>query len=73
MKALTGRNSHRDIITGLAFRENTHELFTCSFDRTVKLWSLDEMAYVDTLFGHQAEVRGGHFSWPKLPVSPQQI
>eukprot|EP00891_Asterochloris_glomerata_P005354 jgi/Astpho2/5354/e_gw1.00075.33.1_t len=56
VKALTGRNSHRDIITGLAFRENTHELFTCSFDRTVKLWSLDEMAYVDTLFGHQAEV-----------------
>ena len=62
MKALTGRNSHRDIITGLAFRENSHELLTCSFDRTVKLWSLDEMAYVDTLFGHQAEVKGRRFS-----------
>lgn len=25
-------------------------------DRSVKLWSLDDRAYVDTLFGHQAEV-----------------
>ena len=24
----------------------------------VKLWSLDDQAYVDTLFGHQAEVLG---------------
>ena len=25
-----------------------------SLDRSIKLWSLDDMAYVDTLFGHQA-------------------
>ena len=31
---------------GLAFWRGTHELFSCSFDRTVKLW---EMAYVETL------------------------
>ena len=26
--------------------------------RAVKLWSLDDQAYVDTLFGHQSEVLG---------------
>ena len=29
---------HKDIVTGLAFREGTHELFSGSFDRTVKIW-----------------------------------
>lgn len=51
-----GFPQHRDVVTGLAFREGTHELFSGSFDRTVKLWSLDDRAYVDTLFGHQSEV-----------------
>jgi ribosomal RNA-processing protein 9 len=49
--------SHRDAITALSFREGTHTLFSGSADRTVKLWSLDDRAYMDTLFGHQAEVR----------------
>jgi hypothetical protein len=31
-------------------------LLSASFDRTVKLWSLDDGAYVDTLFGHQSQV-----------------
>ena len=43
-------------MSGLAFREGTHELYSAGFDRTVKLWSLDDRAYVDSLFGHQAEV-----------------
>jgi hypothetical protein len=34
----------------------THTLLSASFDRTVKIWSLDDGAYVDSLFGHQAEV-----------------
>lgn len=51
-----GFPQHRDIVTGLAFREGTHELFSGSFDRTIKLWSLDDRAYIDTLFGHQSEV-----------------
>lgn len=59
---------HKDAVTGLAFREGTHQLFSASLDRSVKIWSLDDMAYVDTLFGHQAEVGGGcclgaRFSW----------
>lgn len=47
---------HRDVVSGLAFREGTHELYSCSFDRTIKIWSVDDRAYMDTLFGHQAEV-----------------
>ncbi|EFN55906.1 hypothetical protein CHLNCDRAFT_22742 [Chlorella variabilis] len=51
-----GFPGHKDAVTCLAFREGTHELYSGSLDRSIKLWSLDDMAYVDTLFGHQAEV-----------------
>ncbi|KAL7790828.1 WD40-repeat-containing domain protein [Trichoderma ceciliae] len=47
---------HRDAVTGLAFRRGTNQLYSCSKDRTVKVWSLDELAYIETLFGHQDEV-----------------
>ena len=49
---------HRACITSCAFREGTAELFTGSADRTIKIWNLAEMAYVDTLYGHGAEVLG---------------
>ena len=47
---------HRDAVTGLAFRRGTNQLFSSSKDRTIKVWSLDELAYVETLFGHQDEI-----------------
>lgn len=49
---------HRDSVTGLAFRKRTRTLYSCSADRSVKIWSLDEMAYVETLFGHQDKITG---------------
>jgi len=49
---------HRDTISCLAFQRGTHELFSGSHDRTIKVWNLDEMCYVETLFGHQAEITG---------------
>uniref|UniRef100_A0A6U2FL69 Uncharacterized protein n=1 Tax=Chlamydomonas euryale TaxID=1486919 RepID=A0A6U2FL69_9CHLO len=54
--ALQSFAGHRDVVTALAFRDGSHQLFSASFDRTVKMWSLDDRAYMDTLFGHQAEV-----------------
>lgn len=45
---------HRDAVTSLAFRRGTNQLYSSSVDRTVKIW--DELAYVETLFGHQEEV-----------------
>ena len=40
----------------LAFREGTAEVFSGSFDRTVKIWNAEDKAYITTLFGHQSEV-----------------
>jgi ribosomal RNA-processing protein 9 len=40
------------------FQYGSHQLFSCSCDRTVKLWNVDEMAYIETLFGHQDGVMG---------------
>jgi WD40 repeat protein len=51
---IKGFPGHKDAVSALAFREGTHELYSASLDRSVKLWSLDDLAYVDTLFGHQA-------------------
>ncbi|RSL42364.1 hypothetical protein CEP54_015504 [Fusarium duplospermum] len=56
LKPLKVFTHHRDAVTGLAFRRGTNQLYSCSKDRTVKVWSLDEMAYVETLFGHQDEI-----------------
>lgn len=55
---------HRDSISGLAFARQIstmssgEQLFSGSFDRTIKTWSLSTAghAYVETLFGHQDNV-----------------
>eukprot|EP01104_Vermistella_antarctica_P013138 TRINITY_DN3934_c0_g1_i2.p1 TRINITY_DN3934_c0_g1~~TRINITY_DN3934_c0_g1_i2.p1 ORF type:complete len:601 (+),score=116.18 TRINITY_DN3934_c0_g1_i2:219-1805(+) len=47
---------HRNLVTCLAFRHGSHQLFSGSRDRTLKLWDADQRSYVDTLFGHEAEV-----------------
>lgn len=56
LKPLRAFSQHRDAVTGLAFRRGTNQLYSSSKDRTVKVWSLNEMAYVETLFGHQDHV-----------------
>jgi ribosomal RNA-processing protein 9 len=61
MKTFT---QHRDAVCGLSFTRHisTHssgeQLFSGSFDRTIKTWSLSAggHAYVETLFGHQDHV-----------------
>uniref|UniRef100_A0A1I8PIP4 Uncharacterized protein n=1 Tax=Stomoxys calcitrans TaxID=35570 RepID=A0A1I8PIP4_STOCA len=58
LKHLKTFHGHRDVVTSLVFRRDTHELYSASRDRSVKIWSLDEMAYVESLFGHQAHVTG---------------
>lgn len=56
LKPLRVFTQHRDAVTALAFRRGTNQLYSCSSDRTIKTWSLDELAYVETLFGHQDQV-----------------
>ncbi|KAH8887355.1 WD40 repeat-like protein [Thozetella sp. PMI_491] len=55
LKPIRMMGHHRDAVTGLAFRRGTNQLYSCSKDRTVKVWSIEELAYVETLFGHQDE------------------
>jgi len=47
---------HKGPITSLSFRPGTLQLFTASDDRCVRHYNLEEMAYVETLYGHQAGV-----------------
>ena len=49
---------HRDAVSALCFRADSHALYSGSFDRCLKHWNLDGMVYVETLFGHQAEING---------------
>lgn len=44
---------HRDCVTGLAFQKGSYALFSCSNDRCLKYWDLNEMGYIETMFGHQ--------------------
>eukprot|EP01042_Synura_sphagnicola_P008126 gene8126-10403_t len=46
-------NVHRDAISGSCCQSGTYSLFSASFDRCVKYFDLNEMAYVETAFGHQ--------------------
>ena len=47
---------HQDAVTALAFRGGSRQLFSGSADRTVKVWNADSSAYIETLYGHQAEI-----------------
>lgn len=49
-------NGHRGAVTGLAFRQGTQQLMSSSLDRTIKLWSVEDRSYIDTLYGHQSDV-----------------
>lgn len=40
---------HRGAVTGLAFARGKNVLYSCSKDRSVKTWDLDQMGYVETL------------------------
>lgn len=47
---------HRGPVSCLTFRQGTSELFSGSYDRTVKIWNVEDRAYINTLFGHQSDV-----------------
>lgn len=47
---------HKGPVSCLTFRQGSSELFSGSFDRSIKIWNVEDRAYVNTLFGHQSEV-----------------
>lgn len=60
---------HKDMITGLKFRDGTNQLYSVGLDRAVKIWSLDDMMYLDTLFGHQGEIMGVDCDNKERPIT----
>ncbi|KFM79341.1 U3 small nucleolar RNA-interacting protein 2, partial [Stegodyphus mimosarum] len=48
MELLKTFHGHKGAITGLIFLRGTHQLISASGDRTLKLWNLDEMGYIET-------------------------
>ncbi|KAJ7644362.1 WD40-repeat-containing domain protein [Roridomyces roridus] len=59
VKSFVGQVGHKDLVSAVAFRKGTHQLYTGSHDRTLKVYDLSPgvMGYVETLFGHQDHVR----------------
>lgn len=53
LRALTG---HKSAVRSLAFRHGSLELFSASYDRTVKLFDVGQLSYIETLFGHQESI-----------------
>ena len=49
----SGLDRSANFLQCLAFRKSSQQLFSGSYDRTVKLFDLSVMGYVETLFGHQ--------------------
>lgn len=47
---------HGGPVSCLTFRQGTSELFSGSFDRTIKIWNAEDKTYINTLFGHQSEI-----------------
>ncbi|KAH6658362.1 WD40-repeat-containing domain protein [Truncatella angustata] len=56
LKPIKAWTLHRDAVLALAFRRNSNQLYSASKDRTIKVWSLDDMAYIETLFGHADQI-----------------
>ena len=47
---------HRNTVSCLCFRHGTTELYSGSFDRSVKAWNVEDKAFVQDSFGHQDEI-----------------
>ncbi|KAI1339007.1 WD40 repeat-like protein [Xylariaceae sp. FL0016] len=56
LKCLKVFHQHRGAVNGLVFRRGTNTLYTAASDRQVKVFAIDALAYVETLYGHADEV-----------------
>ncbi|GAA5872854.1 hypothetical protein JCM8547_005719 [Rhodosporidiobolus lusitaniae] len=52
-----GLGGHKDAVASISFRLGTQQLYSSSFDRTVKLFDLSTLSYIETLFGHQDQIQ----------------
>lgn len=49
-------SGHKAPITGLAISVECDTLYSSSNDRSIKVWNIEDRAYVETLFGHQSAI-----------------
>ncbi|GAA5975712.1 hypothetical protein JCM11641_005845 [Rhodosporidiobolus odoratus] len=56
-KWLRALGGHKDAVASISFRLGTSHLYSSSFDRTVKLFDLSTLSYIETLFGHQDQIQ----------------
>jgi len=49
---------HRDSITSIQFDRENDQFYTVSNDRSLKVWNIREMAYMDSHYGHQSDILG---------------
>ncbi|KAF6744340.1 WD40-repeat-containing domain protein [Ephemerocybe angulata] len=58
IKGFAGHLGHKDAVSHVAFKKGTNQLYSGSFDRTLKVYDLSPgvMGYVETLFGHQDHI-----------------
>jgi ribosomal RNA-processing protein 9 len=52
----TFETAHSGDVNALSFQMGTHTLFSGSTDRVIKVWDLDEMAYAESLYGHEGPI-----------------
>jgi len=66
---ITSFHGHKGPVTCLAFRTQSNQLFSGSDDRCIRHYNLDEMTYVETLYGHQAGVSAIDCHKGERPIS----
>ncbi|KAL7718846.1 U3 small nucleolar RNA-interacting protein [Entamoeba marina] len=47
---------HQDNVNSCVFREGTYEMYSCSSDRSVKVWNVETHSLMDTLYGHHSPI-----------------
>jgi len=62
-------SGHKGPITSLSFRTQSLQLFSGSEDRCIRHYNLNEMMYLETLYGHQFGVTGVDCHLKERPVS----
>jgi len=66
---VTSFKGHKGPVTCLAFRDQSLQLFSGSDDRCIRHYNLEEMAYIETLYGHQAGITGIDCHRNERPIS----
>jgi ribosomal RNA-processing protein 9 len=64
-----GLRGHKDTIAAVAFRKASTQAYTSAYDRTLKIFDLASLSYIETLFGHQDRVHDLDCLKAEMPLS----